>query len=263
RTLRDPEEWTLLREVGADAMVVAAYGLLLPPEVLAIPRHGCLNVHASLLPRWRGAAPIQRAVQAGDARTGITIMQMDAGLDTGPMRLALPLEIGPDDTGGTVHDRLAALGARAIVEALRRLEAGDLPCVPQPAEGVTHAAKIGKADAPIDWSGGARAIVDHVRAFDPAPGCVAELARLPGTPIKVWRAAAVAGRADAAPGTVLEAGPDGVVVACGEGGAVALLELQRPGGRRMGAREFLAGFPVREGDRLGPPRAAPATAPGR
>ncbi|MCZ8104431.1 MAG: methionyl-tRNA formyltransferase [Burkholderiales bacterium] len=253
RTLREPDAWARLREADADAMVVAAYGLLLPPEVLAIPPHGCLNIHASLLPSWRGAAPIQRAIQAGDARTGITIMQMDAGLDTGPMRLARASPIGPRDTGATVHDALAALGAEAIVEALARLAAGTLPLEPQPAEGVTHAAKLTKADSPIDWSRPVRAIVDQVRAFDPVPGSTAELEHVPGTTLKVWKAAAdprpIHG---AAPGTVLAAGDGAIVVAAGDG-ALALLELQRPGGRRMATREFLAGFPVRPGDRLQPP----------
>jgi methionyl-tRNA formyltransferase len=285
RTLRDPEVRERLRSVGADAMVVAAYGALLPPEVLDVPRLGCLNIHASLLPRWRGAAPIQRAVEAGDSRTGITIMQMDAGLDTGPMRLAHALPIGDDEPAGSVHDRLAELGARAIVEALERLEAGTLPLVPQPAEGVTHAAKITRADASIDWSAPPRSIVDRLRALDPAPGAVAELARLPGTPLKIWRARATARPADAPPlqagaasrdearagpaepfepGTVLAVSPDAITVACGAGdgapGAVDLLELQRPGGRRLPAREFLAGFPIRPGDRLRAPRAAPAAA---
>jgi methionyl-tRNA formyltransferase len=253
RTLREPDAWARLREARADAMVVAAYGLLLPPEVLAIPPHGCLNVHASLLPRWRGAAPIQRAIQAGDPRTGITIMQMDAGLDTGPMRLVRVLPIGPADTGATVHDALAALGAEAIVEALERLGQGTLPLEPQPAEGVTHAAKLTKADPPIDWSGPVRRIVDQVRAFDPVPGSTAELERVPGTTLKVWRAAPDARPVDgAAPGTVVALADDAIVVAAGDG-AVGLLELQRPGGRRLPARAFLAGFAVRVGDRLRPP----------
>jgi methionyl-tRNA formyltransferase len=253
RTLREPEAWERLRAVRADTMVVAAYGMLLPPEVLAIPRHGCLNIHASLLPRWRGAAPIQRAIQAGDARTGVTIMQMDAGLDTGPMRLVRDCPIGPDDTGATVHDRLAALGAEAIVEALARLADGTLPLEPQPSEGVTHAAKLTRGDAPIDWHRTARAIVDQVRAFDPVPGSTTELDRAPGATLKVWAAAPDARRAgDAAPGTVI-ALADGVIVVAAGDGAVALRELQRPGGRRMPVREFLAGFPVRVGDRLRPP----------
>lgn len=253
RTLREPEAWARLRAVRADAMVVAAYGMLLPPEVLSIPRHGCLNIHASLLPRWRGAAPIQRAIQAGDARTGVTIMQMDVGLDTGPMRLVRACPIGPDDTGATVHDRLAALGAEAIVEALARLADGTLPLEPQPSEGVTHAAKLTRADAPIDWHRTVRAIVDQVRAFDPVPGSTAELDRAPGATLKVWAAVPdMRPVGDAAPGTVIALADGAIVVAAGDG-AVALRELQRPGGRRMPAREFLAGFPVRVGDRLRPP----------
>jgi len=256
RTLREPEVWDRLRAVGADAMVVAAFGMLLPPQVLGIPRLGCLNIHASLLPRWRGAAPIQRAVQAGDTATGITIMQMDEGLDTGAIRLVRSLPIGADESAGSVHDRLAALGAEAIVEAIARLGAGDLPLAPQPAEGVTYAAKITRADAAIDWTQPARHIVDTLRAFDPAPGCVAELERAPGTVLKLWRARLSPGAAPvgALPGAVLAVGDGVVTVACGSG-AVDLLEMQRPGGRRMTARDFLAGFPLQPGDRLRSPAA--------
>jgi methionyl-tRNA formyltransferase len=270
RTLRDPEVPQRLAGIGCQAMVVAAYGLLLPPKVLAVPPLGCLNIHASLLPRWRGAAPIQRAVQAGDAQTGITIMQMEVGLDTGPIRLVRPLPIGRDETSGSVHDRLAALGALAIVEAIGLLEADRLPMSPQPEDGITHAAKIVKADALIDWSRSAQAIVDQLRAFDPAPGCVAELARLPGTALKLWRARAVdspspaASPADApagpvAPGTVIGIREGALRVSCGtpaEPGAVDLLELQRAGGRRLPASEFVAGFPIGAGDRLQAPAAA-------
>ena len=274
RTLRDPDMTQRLRSVGCQAMVVAAYGLLLPPEVLAVPPLGCLNIHASLLPRWRGAAPIQRAVQAGDAQTGITIMQMDVGLDTGPIRLVRPLPIGRDETSGSVHDRLAVLGAQAIVEAIGLLEADRLPMSAQPAEGVTHAAKIVKADGLIDWSHPAQAIVDQLRAFDPAPGCVAELARLPGTALKLWRARVVEpmpqvmpqvpSPADAqvgpvAPGTVIGMREGALRVACGgpdQAGAVDLLELQRAGGRRLSATEFVAGFAIGAGDRLQSPAVA-------
>jgi methionyl-tRNA formyltransferase len=294
RTLRDPEVVRRLHDIDCQAMVVAAYGLLLPPDVLAVPPRGCLNIHASLLPRWRGAAPIQRAVQAGDAQTGITIMQMDVGLDTGPIRLVRPLPIGRDETSGSVHDRLAVLGAQAIVEAIGLLEADRLPLSPQPADGVTHAAKIVKADALIDWSRPAQAIVDQLRAFDPAPGCVAELARLPGAALKVWRARAVeptlqlvspimspivspvmsplmsplmspiVAPADAqgagfAPGTVIGMCEGALRVACGgpdQAGAVDLLELQRAGGRRLPATAFVAGFPIGAGDRLQFPAAA-------
>jgi methionyl-tRNA formyltransferase len=263
RTLRDPEAWARLNAVGADAMVVAAYGMLLPPEVLTIPASGCLNIHASLLPRWRGAAPIHRAVQAGDSETGVTIMQMDAGLDTGPMRLVRKLLIEPEASGGSVHDRLATLGAEAIVEALERLAAGDLPMWPQPAEGVTHAAKIVRSDAVIDWSAPPQSVADRIRAFDPSPGCATELERSPGTVLKIWRARpsteGLPVGAHCEVGTVLGTADGAILVACGRGaqaGAVALLELQRPGGRRMPARDFLAGFPLRAGDRLIPPAAA-------
>jgi methionyl-tRNA formyltransferase len=257
-TLRDAAAQRQIADVQADAMVVAAYGLLLPAEVLAIPRHGCLNIHASLLPRWRGAAPIQRAIAAGDTRTGVTIMQMDAGLDTGPMRLVLECPIGPGDTGGSVHDRLAELGARAIVEALARLAAGTLALQPQPAEGATHAAKLTRADEAIDWSLPARAIVDRIRAFDPAPGCTAALAGRPEASLKLWRARAGPrpGPATELPGTVLAVGSDAITVACGSAAApeaVELLELQRPGGRRLPARAFLAGFALAAGERFAPP----------
>ncbi len=269
RTLRDPEVTQRLQGVGCQAMVVAAYGLLLPPDVLAVPPLGCLNIHASLLPRWRGAAPIQRAVQASDAQTGITIMQMDVGLDTGPIRLVRPMPIGRDETSGSVHDRLAVLGARAIVEAISLLEADRLPMAAQPADGITHAGKIVKADALIDWSRPAQAIVDQLRAFDPAPGCVAELARLPGTALKLWRARVVeptpqvmpqveAQVGTVEPGTVIGMHEGALRVACGgpdQAGAVDLLELQRAGGRRLPATEFVAGFPIGAGDRLQSPAA--------
>ena len=251
RTLRDPQACGKLREAKADAMVVAAYGLILPAEVLAIPRFGCLNIHASLLPRWRGAAPIQRAIEAGDAVTGITIMQMDEGLDTGAMLLAEPAPIGPEDTGGVVHDRLAELGARLIVEALARLEAGGLPATPQPAEGVTYAHKLGKADARLDFDRPAGELADRIRAFDPFPGAAAVLERAPGSPIKFWKAKAVDIRHDAAPGTVLIAEPGRMLVACREG-ALDALELQKPGGRRLPVADFLRGFPLQPGDRFVP-----------
>ncbi len=188
RTLRDPALHARLRTLDADAMIVAAYGAILPREVLAIPKRGCLNIHASLLPRWRGAAPIQRAIEAGDRETGITIMQMDEGLDTGPMLLVEREPIGPDDTGGRVHDRLAALGARAIVEALAALERGTLVARAQPDEGVTYAHKLTRDDARIDWSQPAQRIVDRVRAFDPVPGAAARLAGPHPVALKVWRA---------------------------------------------------------------------------
>ncbi|MGD9942880.1 MAG: methionyl-tRNA formyltransferase [Burkholderiaceae bacterium] len=265
RTLRDAAIQQRLCELEADVMVVAAYGLILPAAVLQIPRFGCLNIHASLLPRWRGAAPIQRAIEAGDAETGITIMQMDEGLDTGAMRRVDREPIRPDDTGGRLHDRLAELGARAIVAALAQLEEGTLPSRPQPDDGVTYAHKLGRADAAVDWRQPAARIVDKLRAFDPVPGATAVLQRAGGAgePIKLWRgrvaaaadaaagagAAVEAGAVAAEPGTILKAGADGLVVACGEG-AVALLELQKAGGRRLAAADFLRGFAAAPGERF-------------
>jgi len=235
-----------LEAAGADAMVVAAYGLILPQWVLDLPRLGCLNIHASLLPRWRGAAPIHRAIEAGDATTGVTIMQMDAGLDTGGMLLAEALDIG-DDSTARLHDRLAALGGRLVVQALRDAEAGRLRPVPQPAEGVTYAAKVEKAEARIDWAQDGGAIVRRIRAFDPFPGASTEL---DGEVLKLWAARARAAAVDERPGTVLAAGPAGIEVAAG-GGVVTLTELQRAGGRRLGAADFLRGFDVKPGQVFG------------
>ncbi len=230
-----------------DVIVVAAYGLILPAWLLALPRLGCLNIHASLLPRWRGAAPIQRAIEAGDAATGITIMQMDAGLDTGDILAAEAVAIAPDETARTLHDRLAALGARLIVQALAQAAAGTLAPRPQPAEGVTYAAKIDKAEAAVDWGADAAVIERRARAFDPAPGLHFACG---GETVKLWRAAP---RADvpcaAAPGTVLAAGDGRLTVACGRG-ALDLVELQRPGGRRIDAATFLRARPLAVGARL-------------
>ncbi|MBX3601572.1 MAG: methionyl-tRNA formyltransferase [Rubrivivax sp.] len=239
RSLRLDGKWpedaaaarSALQQAAPEAMVVAAYGLILPAWVLALPPRGCLNIHASLLPRWRGAAPIQRAIEAGDAATGITIMQMDEGLDTGDMLLAEAVEIGPDDTAATLHDRLAALGARLVVQALARLD--DLPRRPQPAAGVTYAHKIDKAEGQADWSQQAALIERRLRAFDPFPGLQAEIA---GEPVKLWRGRVVA--VQGTPGERLAGDASRLVVACGDG-ALELLELQRPGGRRLSAREFL------------------------
>ena len=226
-----------LLRAAPDVLVVAAYGLILPPWVLVLPRHGCLNIHGSLLPRWRGAAPIQRAIEAGDAQTGITIMQMDAGLDTGDMLLAEPLAIGSTDTAATLHDRLAALGARLIVQALGDLGRQLLKPQPQPAAGATYARKIDKAEAHVDWLAPAAVLERRLRAFDPFPGGLAELA---GQPFKLWRARVVPGRGT--PGQRLPAPPGHLVVACGEG-ALELLEVQLPGGRRMPGGEFAQRYP--------------------
>lgn len=233
-----------LAAAAPDVLVVAAYGLILPQAVLALPPHGCINIHASLLPRWRGAAPIQRAIAAGDAETGITIMQMDAGLDTGPMLLQRRLPIAPDETASSLHDKLAELGADAIVDALARLERGELRATPQPAEGATYAAKIDKSEARLDLRQPAQALERQIRAFDPFPGSTVSLR---GETIKVWRAG-VRGE-HGAPGEVLACDPSGILVGCG-GGSLALLELQKSGGKRVGVRDFLAGFPLQPGTML-------------
>jgi methionyl-tRNA formyltransferase len=230
-----------LRAARPDVMVVAAYGLILPTWVLELPRLGCLNIHASLLPRWRGAAPIHRAIEAGDAETGITIMQMDAGLDTGAMLLVAREAIRPDDSTATLHDRLAVLGGRLIVEALELAACGGLAPRPQPAEGVTYAHKIDKSEAAIDWRLPAAVIERRLRAFDPFPGATATWA---GETLKIWRAAARPGRGR--PGEVLAAGEQGIEVACGEG-VLLLTELQRAGGKRMPAGAFLQGHPIPPG----------------
>jgi methionyl-tRNA formyltransferase len=221
-----------LEAAGAEVLVVAAYGLILPAWVLVLPPRGCLNIHGSLLPRWRGAAPVQRAIEAGDAVTGITIMQMDEGLDTGPMLLerALPIEAG--ETAGTLTARLAALGAELIVQALRELDA--IEPRPQPVEGATYARKIDKDEATLDWTADAATLERRMRAFDPFPGAHTRIA---GQGLKVWRARPAAGQG--APGERLPAPSDRIVVACGDG-ALELLEVQLPGGRRVAAREVAA-----------------------
>jgi methionyl-tRNA formyltransferase len=236
-----------LEQAGADVMVVAAYGLILPQWVLDLPRLGCLNIHASLLPRWRGAAPIHRAIEAGDAQTGVTIMQMDAGLDTGDMLLTERLAIAPQDTTGTLHDKLAVLGGRLIVEALEIAACGGLQRVPQPAEGITYAHKIEKAEAAIDWSQSADVIERRIRAFDPFPGATAQLR---GETIKVWRAQALLqGRGSVPAGTIVAIDEHGIGVACGQG-RLEITELQRPGGKRLAAADFLRGFPLEPGMRF-------------
>ena len=228
----------------ADAMVVAAYGLILPQWVLDVPRLGCLNIHASLLPRWRGAAPIHRAIEAGDTETGVTIMQMDAGLDTGDMLLVERLPIHADDTTGSLHDRLAVLGGRLVVEALEIAACGGLSAQKQPTEGVTYAHKIDKAEATLDWTAPAELLARRVRAFNPFPGAATARA---GEPVKVWAARAVDGSAVAAPGQVLALGDDGIQVQTASG-VLVLTELQRAGGKRLAAADFLRGHELRVGD---------------
>ncbi|HET9046566.1 MAG TPA: methionyl-tRNA formyltransferase [Casimicrobiaceae bacterium] len=248
-SLRDPAARAPLLAVALDVLVVAAYGLILPPEILAWPRHGCLNIHASKLPRWRGAAPIQRAIEAGDTQTGVTIMQMDAGLDTGPVITAVDVPIVPRETAGTLQDKLTHVGAQAIVETLGRLaQQGTLASVPQPAEGVTYAAKIGPADIAIDWRQPAPAIERRLRALDPTPGATTTLA---GAPIKVRAGETVDDASHAAPGTVIAASDAGIVVVCGNAGALRITELQPAGGKRMPAAAFLRGRGVKPGVILG------------
>ena len=230
----------------ADVMVVAAYGLILPQWVLDTPRLGCLNIHASLLPRWRGAAPIHRAIEAGDAETGVTIMQMDAGLDTGDMCLLERLPIAGDDTTASLHDKLAALGSRLIVEALELAACGGLERRPQPQQGVTYAHKIEKAESQIDWRESAQAIARRLRAFNPFPGGATQFQ---GEAIKVWEGQAQAADGAAEPGTVLAADAGGVRVACGEG-VLNMTLLQRAGGKRLAAADFLRGFELPAGSRL-------------
>jgi methionyl-tRNA formyltransferase len=262
-SFKSAETVELLRSLRLDALVVVAYGLILPPAALESPRLGCINIHASLLPRWRGAAPIQRALLAGDATTGITIMRMEAGLDTGPMLSARSLEIGALDTAQTLHDRLAALGAALIGETLDALERGALPAVPQPSDGVTYAEKINKIEANIDWQQDAVQIWRRVRAFNPWP--ITET-RLNGAQIRVWGAEMLraetnpAGRGRAGhsrddspsdpattpdslyvPGSILAATPDGIDVACGRG-VLRILRLQLAGRKPLPAREFIRGL---------------------
>ncbi|MEB2397974.1 MAG: methionyl-tRNA formyltransferase [Alcaligenaceae bacterium] len=239
-----PEDAAAARQALLDArpelMVVAAYGLILPEWVLALPERGCFNIHASLLPRWRGAAPIQRAIEAGDAQTGITIMQMDQGLDTGDMLLARALPITPEHTAATLHDALAQMGAQAIVEAVEAAEANVLRATPQPAEGVTYAAKLEKSEAPLDFTQPAEQLARRVRAFNPVPGSTM---RLPGLadPVKVWRAAALPGRPAAQPGDIVAVGAEGVDVATADG-VLRLLELQKAGGKRQPVAAFVQGW---------------------
>jgi methionyl-tRNA formyltransferase len=231
--LRDAATHEPIRQAAADLMVVAAYGLILPQAVLDLPARGCVNIHASLLPRWRGAAPIQRAIEAGDTQTGVTIMQMEAGLDTGPMLLTESLKVDAGDTAASLHDRLAEQGARLIVAALSRLDA--LTPVTQPEAGVAYARKIDKAEAQLDWHHPAEILARKIRAFNPFPGVTLPLGN---DTVKVWSATAVPGQGT--PGMILAADAGGIVVACREG-ALCITELQKPGGRRVSSVDFLCG----------------------
>ena len=242
-SLKDAQVQSRLRDLDLDLCVVVAYGLILPRKILALPRLGCWNVHASLLPRWRGAAPIQRALLAGDAETGVCLMRMEAGLDTGPVLLQRSLAIAADDTGGSLHHKLAALGAGLLAEGLQRtLDGAALTATPQAEHGVTYAHKLDKTEALLDWAEPAPELERKVRAFDPWPVAEADIA---GERLRVWRAAAgmrSASGGDRVPGSIVAACRDGIDVACGEG-VLRLLEVQRAGGRRMAVAAYLNSRP--------------------
>lgn len=242
-SLRLPETHAPLIEAKAEVIVVAAYGLILPPPVLALPTRGCLNIHASLLPRWRGAAPVQRAILTGDTESGVSVMQMETGLDTGVVLLSCAVTIAADETGGTLTGKLAQLGAGLIVEVLHKLPAGELRAVAQPTEGVTYAHKLSRQEAEIDWSQPAEMIERKVRAFNPFP--VAQT-RFRDQFLKLWQVRAEAGFSTT-PGQVLRADSDGILVACGAG-ALAIVELQQAGGKRLSAAAFLAGNRIEPGE---------------
>jgi methionyl-tRNA formyltransferase len=239
-TLKDPAAIERLKQASADLMVVAAYGLLLPQSALDAPRLGCINIHASLLPRWRGAAPIQRAIAAGDAQTGVTIMQMEAGLDTGPTLLERPTPIGPRETAASLHDRLAALGAQALLDALDEIAAGTATPRRQPADGVTYAAKIRKEEAAIDWSRSAPDIDRQIRAFNPWP--IAQTL-LNGQQLRVWEAELIEASSASHPGKVLATSAAGIDVATGSG-VLRLTRVQAAGRKAMSAAEFLKAHPL-------------------
>jgi methionyl-tRNA formyltransferase len=243
-SLKDAGIQAELEPYRTDAIVTAAYGLILPQPLLDLPRRGAINVHASLLPRWRGAAPVQRALLAGDEVTGVSIMRMDAGLDTGPVFLQEKIPILGNDTAGTLTGRLAELGGKLLVRVLDALEAGGLDAVPQSADGVTYAPKPDKREFRLDWRQDARMVDRRVRAFNPSPGAGA---RVRGVDLKIWSCALASGKGEA--GEVLSADTRGLCVACGEG-ALRVTELQRPGGKRLHAAEFLRGFPLAAGERF-------------
>ena len=254
RSLKDEAAQVALAGVVLDVLVVAAYGLILPRAVLDWPHHGCLNIHASLLPRWRGAAPIARAIEAGDATTGITIMRMDAGLDTGPVVREAPLDVDPRETTGSLTDRLASLGAATIVDVLRGLAGdGSLAVKAQPAEGATYAAKITRADAHLDWAQNATALDRRIRALTPSPGASSVWR---GRPVKILTAVPTESRAGALPGTVVSVGARGLDVACGDESVLRVTRLQPAAGKPMSAQAFAAGYRAVPGMRFEPGPAA-------
>jgi methionyl-tRNA formyltransferase len=246
KTLRSPEAQDAFRAHAADAAVVVAYGLILPKPILDAPRLGCFNLHASALPRWRGAAPINRAIMAGDTETAVVVMRMAEGLDTGPVAMAARVAIAPDMTAGELHDELARCGADLMVRALDALERGSLQLSPQPEEGVTYAAKIDKSETRIDWTRPWRAVHDHCRGLSPFPGAWFELPNAGASPVRVKVLRTTRGEGTGAPGAVID---DKLTVACGDG-AVRILELQRAGRQPMRAEEFLRGTPLAAGARL-------------
>jgi methionyl-tRNA formyltransferase len=250
RSLRDEAAHAALAGVALDVLVVAAYGLILPQAVLDWPRHGCLNIHASLLPRWRGAAPIARAIEAGDRTSGITIMRMDAGLDTGPVVREAPLEVDPRETTGSLTDRLATLGAATIVDVLGGLvRDGSLAVTAQPARGATYAAKITRADARLDWAQDATTLDRRIRALSPSPGAAATWR---GRPVKILAAVPADSRASVLPGTVVGVGAQGLDVACGDESVLRVTRLQPAAGKPMPARAFAAGYRAVPGTRFEP-----------
>jgi methionyl-tRNA formyltransferase len=244
-TLRDADVVHSIASLGADAMIVAAYGLILPPEVLSVFQYGCINIHASVLPRWRGAAPIQQALLAGDRETGVSIMRMEEGLDTGPVFTIERIRIESRDTSSTLHDKLAALGARTIVRALAGIESGSLQAEPQSVGGITYAHKITREQARIDWKLPAVELDRAVRAFNPFP---AAFSFFDEQVVKIWDAEIASG-SSAEPGEIIAVSDMGIVVACGSG-ALCLTRLQRSGGKQLPVAEFLRGFPVRPGQRF-------------
>ncbi|MEY3123172.1 MAG: hypothetical protein RI993_1997 [Pseudomonadota bacterium] len=236
-----------LRAVAPDVMIVAAYGLILPEALLTIPRYGCINIHASLLPRWRGAAPIQRAILAGDQETGITIMQMDSGLDTGAILSRHTAAITPNETAASLHDKLAILGGASIVTTLQDLIDGKLELTPQTETGASYASKVNKLEAAIDWTLDALCIERKIRAFNPYPGA---LTGLTGNPVKLWQASVIdSGRSSGKPGEIINASNDGIVVACGHN-ALRIEVLQPAGGKKLTAAQFMAGHPISNSDRF-------------